>query len=172
MESRVMSSELWNAVAVVVVTVIGYQILNKVLWRGIWTPLRLRRIMVKQGVRGPPFRFPFGQVLEFVTFMNSFPEVVPLDSYADLSPTVTPQYALYYPQFPGANPSQTCVVEFCVSVYVCFDPELERIEFMSLFGDGEAQGRSIFCIGGGRPRAFVCETRRLRKRFSSTTMHT
>ncbi|KAG0620516.1 hypothetical protein M758_4G222100 [Ceratodon purpureus] len=103
MESRMMNSELWNAVAVVVVTFIGYQILNKVLWRGIWTPLRLRRIMVKQGVRGPPFRFPFGQVLEFVSFMNSFPEVVPLDSYADLSPTVTPQYALYYPQFPGAK---------------------------------------------------------------------
>lgn len=105
--SSIMSGELWNAVAVVALTLIGYEIFNKVLWRGLWTPLRLRRILVKQGVQGPPFRFPFGQVLEFIAYMNSFPEVVPMDSYADLSPTVTPQYALYFSRFPGtSNPSQ------------------------------------------------------------------
>lgn len=86
-----------------VVSVALYQVLTKLLWNGLWVPLRYRRIMAQQGVKGPPFRFLFGQMLEVNAYRESFSEVVPLDSYADLSPTVTPLYALFFPKFPGTN---------------------------------------------------------------------
>jgi len=40
-----------------------------------------------------------------MAYRDSFPEVVPLDSYADLLPTVTPTYALFFPKFPGWDSS-------------------------------------------------------------------
>lgn len=103
MANWIASVEVRNALAVVAVSAIAYQIFTKLLWKGLWTPLRLRRIMAKQGVQGPPFRFLFGQVREYMAYRDSFPEVVPLNSYADFSPTVTPQYALFFPKFPGTN---------------------------------------------------------------------
>ncbi|KAG0605545.1 hypothetical protein M758_9G067300 [Ceratodon purpureus] len=84
-----------------VVTVALSAIVHKLLWKGLWIPLRYRRIMAKQGVKGPPFRFLVGQLHEMWKYRDSFPDAVPLDSYADLSPTVTPQYALFFPKFPG-----------------------------------------------------------------------
>jgi hypothetical protein len=105
------SSPLWSSVksfvAAFVVSVAlsatAYQVFTKLLWNGLWVPLRYRRIMAKQGVKGPPFRFLSGQMLEVNAYRESFSEVVPLDSYADLSPTVTPLYALFFPKFPGTS---------------------------------------------------------------------
>lgn len=90
--------EVKNAVAVVAVGAIVYQVM-KFLWNAVWEPLRLRRIMEKQGVRGPPFRFLVGSLMEANAFSESCPEFLPLDNYANLSPTVTPHYALYFPKF-------------------------------------------------------------------------
>ncbi|KAG0625421.1 hypothetical protein M758_2G053800 [Ceratodon purpureus] len=92
------SVEVRNAFAVLAVSVVALKVLQ-FLWRAVWEPLRLRRIMAKQGVKGPPYRFLFGQVIEQVAFQDSFPESLPLGNYADFSPTVTPQYALYFPKY-------------------------------------------------------------------------
>jgi hypothetical protein len=97
------SPQCRSFVVAFVVSVALYQVFTKLLWNGLWVPLRYRRIMAKQGVKGPPFRFLFGQMLEVNAYRESFSEVVPLDSYADLSPTVTPLYALFFPKFPGTN---------------------------------------------------------------------
>jgi len=100
--------EVWNALAVVAISVIAYQLVTKVLWSGLWEPLRLRRIMAKQGVKGPPFRFLVGQVPDQKLYMESMPEVVPIDSFAALSPTVTPHYALFFSKFPGTDCFSCC----------------------------------------------------------------
>nr|PNR50683.1 hypothetical protein PHYPA_009869 [Physcomitrium patens] len=84
-----------NAVAVVVASVIVYSVI-KFLRDSVWEPLRLSRIMAKQGVSGPPFRFLLGQYMEMVKFTESFPDVMPINDFANMSPTVTPQNALYY----------------------------------------------------------------------------
>jgi len=85
-------------VAVVVATVLVYKVL-KLLWIGVWEPLRLRRVMARQGVKGPPFKFLIGDLIDMGKFAGSFPEALPLGSYADFSPTVTPQYALFCPKY-------------------------------------------------------------------------
>jgi len=94
-----MDVEVWTAVALLILSAVAYQ----VVWKGLWEPLRLGRIMAKQGIKGPPFRFLVGQFPEQKEFLESLPDVIPVDSYAALSPTVTPQYALYFPKFPGAH---------------------------------------------------------------------
>lgn len=76
---------------------------HEVLWDGLWVPLRYRRIMSKQGVKSVPFRFLVGQLPEQKRFQESLGDVVPVDSFADFSPTVVPQYALFFPKFPGAQ---------------------------------------------------------------------
>lgn len=91
--------EVWTAVAVLILSAVAYQ----VLWKGLWEPLRLGRIMAKQGVKGTPFQFLVGQFHEQKEFLESLPAVIPVDSYGALSPTVTPQYALYFPRFPGQS---------------------------------------------------------------------
>lgn len=92
-----MHVEVKNALAVVAVGAIVYQVM-KSLRNAIWEPLRLHRIMEKQGLRGPPFHFLVGS-LEANAFSESCPEALPLDNYANLSLTVTPHYALYFPKY-------------------------------------------------------------------------
>jgi len=94
--------EVCNALAVVALSVIAYQLVTKVLWDGLWEPLRFRRIMVKQGVKGLPFRFLVGQLPDQKACLDAIPEVVPIDSFAALSPSVTPLFALFFPKFPGS----------------------------------------------------------------------
>lgn len=93
-----MSAEVRSALAAVVASVIVYHVV-KFLRNAVWEPLRLRRIMSKQGVSGPPFRFLLGQILDMVKFAQSFPDNLPMDNFANLSPTVMPQYALYIPKY-------------------------------------------------------------------------
>jgi cytokinin trans-hydroxylase len=88
-----MASEAWTALAVVALTAW----IIRVFVRIIWEPLRLRRIMAKQGVHGPPFRPLVGNLLEAEAFRNSQPEIVPFD-YSNHS-TVAPQHALYRPKY-------------------------------------------------------------------------
>lgn len=102
---RVAMATLWsvevrNAVlAVVVASVIVHLVVFKFVRAALWEPLRLRRIMNKQGVRGPPFKFLLGQYMDMVRFSESFPETLAMDELANLSPTVTPQYAMYFPKY-------------------------------------------------------------------------
>jgi len=90
--------EVGTAVAVVVATVLVYAVL-KLLWIGVWEPLRFRRVMAQQGVKASPFRFLIGNLDDITKFAESFPEALPLGSYADFSPTVVPQYALFCPKY-------------------------------------------------------------------------
>lgn len=96
--AMMMTGDVTNALAVMAASVIVYRVM-KFLWDAVWEPLRLGRIMAKQGVRGPPFRFLFGQFLEMDKFAKSFPENLPLDGFADLLPTSTPQFALYFSKY-------------------------------------------------------------------------
>ena len=95
--------EVRNAVVVVVLTFVVSAILVQLLtWlrNVLWEPLRLKRFMAKQGVGGPPFRFLVGNQPEASKYAHSFPEALPLDDeFGDFSPTVTPQYALYFPKY-------------------------------------------------------------------------
>lgn len=94
----VMAVEVRNAVVAVVVAVLAWQVL-RVLWTGVWEPLRLRRVMAKQGLKGPPFKFLIGHLFEAAEFAESFPRSLPLGNYANFAPTVMPQYALYCPKY-------------------------------------------------------------------------
>jgi len=91
-----MSANVSNALSVVVATVVVYLVLK--FARKALNDLRLRRIMAKQGIGGPPFRL-LGYVMETEKFTQSFPDNLPMDDYANLSPTVTPQYALYFRKY-------------------------------------------------------------------------
>lgn len=96
--AAIMSANVSNALAVVVASVLMYHVL-KFVRNAFWEPLRLRRIMEKQGIQGPPFLFLIGYIMEIVNFTQSFPDNLPMDDYANLSPTVTPQYALYFRKY-------------------------------------------------------------------------
>jgi hypothetical protein len=95
--------EVRNAVAVVALTLAASAMLVRLLtWlrNVLWEPLRLKRFMAKQGVGGPPFRFLVGNLPEAAKYAQSFPEALPLDDeFGQFSPTVTPQYALYFPKY-------------------------------------------------------------------------
>jgi len=98
--AKLWSVEVRNAVlAVVVATVIVYHVIFKFVRAAVLEPLRLRRIMTKQGVRGPPFKFLLGQYTDMVKFSESFPETLAMDNLANLSTTVSPQYAMYFPKY-------------------------------------------------------------------------
>lgn len=89
--------DVWSALAVVVLTTVGYRVVAA-LRQHLWEPLRLRRIMVQQGVPGPPFRFLLGNAPDLLAFQSSFPDAIPLDGiHYDSAPTVVPQYSLYFP---------------------------------------------------------------------------
>jgi len=100
MAMAIVASEVWSVLAVVALTAILHHLITKVLWQGLWVPFRYRRIMSKQGVKSVPFRFLVGQFPEQKRFQESLGDVVPVDSFADFSPTVVPQYALFFPKFP------------------------------------------------------------------------
>ena len=95
--------EVRNAIVVVALTLAASAMLVRLLtWLRtvLWEPLRLKRFMAKQGVGGPPFRFLVGNLPEVAEFSQSLPEVLPLDDKFGLfSPTVTPHYALYFPEY-------------------------------------------------------------------------
>ena len=95
--------EVRNAIAVVALTLVASAILVRLLtWlrNVLWEPLRLKQFMAKQGVGGPPFRFLVGNLPEAAKYAQSFPEALPLDDeFGHFSPTVTPQYALYFPKY-------------------------------------------------------------------------
>ena len=92
-----------NAIAVVALTLAASAMLVRLLtWLRtvLWEPLRLKQFMAKQGVGGPPFRFIVGNLPEVAEFSRTLPEALPLDDKFGLfSPTVTPQYALYFPKY-------------------------------------------------------------------------
>lgn len=90
----IMSANVTNALAVVVASVLVYHVL-KLARNVLWEPLRLRRIMAKQGIGGPPF----GHGMETFKFAQSFPDNIPMNDFANFSPTVTPQYAMYFPRY-------------------------------------------------------------------------
>ncbi|KAG0601785.1 hypothetical protein M758_11G139500 [Ceratodon purpureus] len=98
-----MASEVRNAVLVVALTLAAGAVLVKLLAflrTVLWEPLRLKRIMQRQGVGGPPFRFLIGSLPEAAAYGQTFPEALPLgDDFSDFSPTVTPQYSLYFPKY-------------------------------------------------------------------------
>jgi cytochrome P450 len=96
--AAIMSANVTNALAVVVATVVVYHVL-KFVRNALWEPLRLRRIMAKQGIEGPPFRLLLGFVMETEKITQSFPDNLPMNDFANLSPTVTPQYASYFPKY-------------------------------------------------------------------------
>lgn len=98
------SSEVSNEIVVVALTVVASAILVKLLalLRSVlWEPLKFQRILGRQGVRGPLFRFIEGNLREATAYAQSFPEAMPLDDnyFGDFAPTVTPQYALYFPKY-------------------------------------------------------------------------
>jgi len=94
------SVEVRNTVlAAMVASVIVYHVIFKFVRAALLEPLRLRRIMTKQGVSGPPFKFLLGHYPAMVKFSESFPETLAMDNLANLSPTVSPQYAMYFPKY-------------------------------------------------------------------------
>lgn len=117
--------EVWTALAVVAATVLVYKILN-VLWIGVWEPLRFRRVMKRQGVKGPPFRFLIGNTIDIGKFGESFPDALPLGKYTDFAPTIMPQYALYCPKY-GKN----FVYQYATATrFVVRDPEIAKEIFV------------------------------------------
>lgn len=88
-----MAMGAWTALAVVVATVAILRVLHGIIWE----PLRLLRIMNKQGVHGPPFLPVVGNIHEFEAYRSSLPEILPFD-YSNHS-GVAPQHALYGPKY-------------------------------------------------------------------------
>ena len=95
--------EAWIALAVVLLTTVTsaiYKTVVPAVRKHMWEPLRLWRIMVKQGVQGPPFRFLLGNSPELFAFEKTFPDDIAQDGiHYDIGPTVTPQYTLYFPKY-------------------------------------------------------------------------
>lgn len=70
--------EVWNSLVAIAITAVIYHILLLVK-TVVWEPLRLRRIMMKQGVKGPPFHLLVGNLPEALAFGQSQPEALALD---------------------------------------------------------------------------------------------
>lgn len=93
MEIVRLSPEVWVALALARLTlptsaiVVPFVTMARTFLR---EPLRLRRIMAKQGVNGAPFRLFFGNSPECYAYDQSFPGSLP---------TVTPQDALHFAPF-------------------------------------------------------------------------
>ena len=103
------ASEVRNAIQVVALTLAASAVIVNLLAfmrTVLWEPLRLKRVMQRQGVGGPPFRFLVGNLPEAAAHGQTFPEALPTDDdFSDFSPTVTPQYSLYFPKY-GMFPDQ------------------------------------------------------------------
>ncbi|KAG0557613.1 hypothetical protein KC19_11G143900 [Ceratodon purpureus] len=97
------ASEVRNAILVVALTLAASAVIVNLLAfmrTVLWEPLRLKRVMQRQGVGGPPFRFLVGNLPEAAAHGQTFPEALPTDDdFSDFSPTVTPQYSLYFPKY-------------------------------------------------------------------------
>ena len=110
MESSVVVEEVRNAVVLLVVTIAACSLLTSVLRLVklyLYDPIRISRIMAKQGVRGPPFIPVVGSAHEIGACEKSFPESLPLDDHYGLLPTVKTQFHLFFPQF-GKCLSRCC----------------------------------------------------------------
>jgi hypothetical protein len=91
-----------NALAVVVVAFAASSFVTtivKLVKIYFYDPLRISRIMTKQGVRGPPFIPILGSALEIGAFEKTLPESMPLDEHYGLLPTVKSQFHLFFPRF-------------------------------------------------------------------------
>lgn len=98
----ILGMELWNALAVFGVTLAASAIWA-ILLKYVWEPLRMKRIMGKQGVTGPPYRFLFGNILELIAHQKSQP-VLPLDDdHYSLCPGILPHHTLYAPKYGKAQ---------------------------------------------------------------------
>ncbi|KAG0564880.1 hypothetical protein KC19_8G147200 [Ceratodon purpureus] len=80
------------AVTIVVLTV--HLLLQKYLWK----PLRMRRIMTKQGVAAAPFHIVVGSLPECFAFMSKYSGDLHVDDHYDATPTVSPMNTLYFPK--------------------------------------------------------------------------
>lgn len=91
-----------NALAVAVVAFAASPFVTtivKLVKMYFYDPLRISRIMAKQGVRGPPFIPILGSALEIGAFEKTLPESMPLDEHYGLLPTVKSQFHLFFPRF-------------------------------------------------------------------------
>jgi hypothetical protein len=101
-----MAMEVWTALAMVAVTAALLQVFLTIVWE----PLRLRRIMAKQGVNGPRFHLLMGNLPEIVAFQQSQPDVHLPPDYMDHS-TASPQSALYFSKY-GNNRLKSFICSF------------------------------------------------------------
>jgi hypothetical protein len=90
-ENEIRNALLVAALTTVVIAVVVQ--LHKLLWR----PLRMRRIMAKQGIGAAPFRILFGNLTECAKYAAKFPEDLHVDNHYDSLSTVSPQFALFFP---------------------------------------------------------------------------
>ena len=104
--------ELQNALVVVMLTIIAMSV-GALLRKLLWVPMKMRRIMAKQGVGVTPFHILFGNIKECVAYAAKFPEDCHVDGYYESTPTVYPQHALYFPQY-GAQ-ATLCIVTHLLS---------------------------------------------------------
>ena len=102
--------ELQSALAVVVIAFAASSVVTSIVRLVklyFYDPIRITRIMAKQGVRGPSF-IPFlGSAHELVAFEKTFPEAMPLDDHYGLLPTVKSQFHLFFPRFGKFRPEHT-----------------------------------------------------------------
>jgi hypothetical protein len=99
--------ELWDALVVAVLTIVVVSV-GAWLRKLVWEPMKMRRIMAKQGVAVTPFHILFGNIKECVAYAAKFPEDCHVDGHYEGTPTVYPQHALYFPKH-GAQASLSIV---------------------------------------------------------------
>lgn len=100
--SQLKPVDVRNALALVVVAFAASSFVTSILRLGklyFYDPIRISRIMAKQGVKGPPFTPILGSAHEIAAFEKSFPESMPLDDHYPLMPTVQCQFPLFFPRF-------------------------------------------------------------------------
>jgi hypothetical protein len=91
------SFEVRDAVVIGVVTVVALAV-HALLQKLLWAPLRMRRIMIRQGVAVAPFHFVVGSLPECFAFANKFSGDLHVENHYDSTPTVSPMNTLYFPK--------------------------------------------------------------------------
>lgn len=107
MMKMVTKDQIWGTLSVVVFTVVASAIFLKgleLVKYFLLEPLRLKRVMAKQGLKGPPFRPIFGNIPEIFQFRQKYPEDLALDDY-DSARIISPHYAKYIPIYGEEFPS-------------------------------------------------------------------